>query len=296
MYRSLWGGFARLMSPENVARIEEIADIGRALFPLQMSIFDSVTRGINPAGARPVNSYTDDEYRAVLQEIQDTHRRCLREGRERRAASTGDSWQTQVPLDEAAGKVGWQQRAIDGVREIYGCDVTEEIPAMEHLKTCLCKAKQATITAEKRVQQLTTSLANAKIQRGEVRKILRVNGQPARNTQSSALAAVEALENLAKATEEELTEASREGDECKQHLYVLQQSWTRAVGLTSSIVPLCNICLQRGVNVVCVPCGHTYCDQCAAGVGKQPNASQYALVPCHVCRSTVRIKQKLFFS
>ena len=293
-YQSLWSGITRSMSPENVARVEELAAIGRALFPLQMSIFDNLSRltsEIN-SGARPVSSYTEEDYRRVLEGI--TAHPAPRAPTA--SASTADSWQTQVPLEEAAGEEGWQLRAIDDVRELYRCDVTEEIPAVEHLKTCLCKAKQAAITADEQVQQLNAVRANAMGQRDEGRKILgSYLGAPA--MRSSALAAVKALEDLVKATNDRLTEAAGEASKAKQYLYVLQQGWTRAVGLTSSIVPLCNICLLRGVNVVCVPCGHTYCDQCAAGLGKQPNASRYTPpAPCHVCRSAVRVKQKLFFS
>lgn len=305
MYRSLWDGLARSMSPENVALIEELAAIGRSLFPLQMSIFDNLSRltgETNPSGTRPyARPYTEDEYRRILEGISAPQEYLTvvqpqEHTPSSAAASTGDSWQTQVPQEEAAGEEGWQLRAIDDVRELYRCDVTEEIPAMEHLKTCLCKAKQAAITADEQVQQLTSVRANAMSQRNKGRKILgSYLGAPA--MVNSALAAGKALEDLVKATNDRLTEAAGEASKAKQHLYVLQQGWTRAVGLTSSIVPLCNICLLRGVKVVCVPCGHTYCAQCAAGLGKQPNASRYTPpAPCHVCRSTVRVKQKLFFS
>ncbi len=104
-----------------------------------------------------------------------------------------------------------------------------------------------------------------------------------------------ALEDLASKSESQLEGAMTEATSGKQRLYVLQQGWTSTVG-GASLLPLCGICLQRGVDTACVPCGHTFCHECASKLGKQRTASRYAPpVPCHVCRSAVQIKQKVFF-
>ena len=50
--------------------------------------------------------------------------------------------------------------------------------------------------------------------------------------------------------------------------------------------PLCSICITEPISVAYVPCGHTFCKGC----GQRQSLS------CHVCRTPIREKQKLYFS
>ncbi len=47
----------------------------------------------------------------------------------------------------------------------------------------------------------------------------------------------------------------------------------------------CSICLSNNVDHVLVPCGHTFCEQCA-------NHLQHN--KCHYCRTMVQKKVKMF--
>jgi hypothetical protein len=49
---------------------------------------------------------------------------------------------------------------------------------------------------------------------------------------------------------------------------------------------ICSICMTKEVSQALVPCGHTFCDDCA---GRQQTA-------CYVCRVQIRDKLRLFFS
>lgn len=52
-------------------------------------------------------------------------------------------------------------------------------------------------------------------------------------------------------------------------------------------LPVCPVCIERPVNMCLAPCGHTFCDTCT---GRDMRFS------CPVCRTTIKSKQKLFFT
>lgn len=54
----------------------------------------------------------------------------------------------------------------------------------------------------------------------------------------------------------------------------------------TSAGPLCSICTQEKTQVALVPCGHTFCGNCAIKQRSQ----------CYICRSTVRDKLRLYFT
>lgn len=49
---------------------------------------------------------------------------------------------------------------------------------------------------------------------------------------------------------------------------------------------LCPVCFDGEVGVVCVPCGHTLCQECAKAAGTR----------CSTCRTAVREKIRMYFS
>jgi translation initiation factor 2 beta subunit (eIF-2beta)/eIF-5 len=294
-YQDMWQGLSRSMTPEYVAFVQALAGLTAALFPLQMSIFEAfsrIGREMQATGPAPMRA-------------EDLHAMLGRQYRTRIASgpavetsedSTADSWRARVPEEEVTGEEGWQQRATEEVERLYGVDVAAGIPTLQHMKMCLCKAREESNTADQRVLQLQFVRAEATKHRDSVREVLRANDHAAEKVQEPASLAMLALEDLASKSESQLEGAMTEATSCKQRLYVLQQGWTSTVG-GASLLPLCGICLQRGVDTACVPCGHTFCHECASKLGKQRNASRYAPpVPCHVCRADVRIKQKVFFS
>jgi hypothetical protein len=56
--------------------------------------------------------------------------------------------------------------------------------------------------------------------------------------------------------------------------------------INSPAEPVCTICITEPVSMTFVPCGHTVCLSCA----------QRQSLNCHVCRSHIREKVKIFFS
>ncbi len=293
-YSGIWQAVSRSMTPENVALVKAFASLGAALFPLQMSIFDAFSR----VGR---DMQLQGHVRAEdLLAIGRQHRTSILPvpsvpANETIEDSTADSWRVKVPREEVAGEEGWLQRATEEVSKAYGEDVLVAIPSLRHLKVSLCEAMEKVNNAEQRVLQLQFVRADAAKHRDNVRKVLLANDRAAETVQESASLAVHALEDLASKSDGQLESAKSEAVTCRQQLYVLQLGWTSAVG-GASLLPLCGICLQKPVEVACVPCGHTYCQDCASKIGKQ-RVSQYApLVPCHVCRAVVKHKQKVFFS
>ena len=53
---------------------------------------------------------------------------------------------------------------------------------------------------------------------------------------------------------------------------------------------MCPVCFEREVNMVLLPCGHTYCKECSADIDR----TRYA--KCPQCRSNVNSRVKIFFS
>lgn len=49
--------------------------------------------------------------------------------------------------------------------------------------------------------------------------------------------------------------------------------------------PECSVCVSKSVSIACVPCGHTFCEGCAASIRT-----------CLMCRARVEHQQKLFFN
>ena len=175
--------------------------------------------------------------------------------------------------------------------------MVDEIPGIKVLKDCLCEARQASARADERLSQLLTVRATAIVQKNNVSDLIRVNERAVSPVGASGREAVQALATLVDELTNTFEQARKEALSRKQQLFMLQTAWSTALGGTASLVPLCGICMQRGVDTVCTPCGHTYCQTCAAGIGRQPNASRYTpAAPCHVCRATVQTKQKIFFS
>jgi hypothetical protein len=56
--------------------------------------------------------------------------------------------------------------------------------------------------------------------------------------------------------------------------------------VNASTDPVCSVCFHDPVNIVSIPCGHTFCTQCG---GKQ-------LTNCYICRMPVRDRIKIYFS
>jgi hypothetical protein len=50
--------------------------------------------------------------------------------------------------------------------------------------------------------------------------------------------------------------------------------------------PACAICMNREVNHVVIPCGHTFCEECC----------RTQLTACYICRVQIRDKVRLYFS
>lgn len=333
----IWNFATRFMPPEYVGLIEALVGLGKALCPLQMSIFENMSNSLNLVGdVRGTLNPPFQAPRSILQRLDETtprtidenvsmeeRRRLLRERTARfdstiadRVAgvntrstdatisgagstnSTADSWRTGIPADEVSGDDGWELRAIQAIKEAYGYEVTAEIRGLKRLKECLCKATQALVTADERVRQLLTIRANAMRQKNSVNELLRANSPAVTSVQTTAETASKALGTLADDVVKAYESARKEAISCKQQLYMLQHAWTAAIGGgNASLVPVCGICLQRGVDTVCTPCGHTFCETCAVGIGKQPNSSRYTPAgPCHVCRGVVQTKQKIYFS
>jgi hypothetical protein len=56
--------------------------------------------------------------------------------------------------------------------------------------------------------------------------------------------------------------------------------------LVSSHIKVCGICTNEKISVALIPCGHTYCQSCAA---KQKNV-------CFICRTNVKDRLRIFLS
>lgn len=328
--------FARSAPSEYVHSVHALIGVARALFPLQMSIFDELSRNLTETNPQRHLSGTsllpsDESDPSSLDEPWGLHPysdgmsfsrprplTAMRRAARNRATdepfqpppvfmqsivqasggtdSTADSWRTRVPPEEVSGEEGWQLRAVEAIREKYGYEIAA-IPEMEQLKRCLSQARHTCTRADEKVARLTIMKANAIHQENKYSELIRVNEQAVPSVGDSARGAVQALAAFANCVGESYLQACKESLDSKRQLYMLQSAWTAALGGTASLIPLCGICMQRGVDIVCTPCGHTYCQTCAAGLGKKPNASRYdPVTPCHVCRATVQTKQKLFFS
>lgn len=48
---------------------------------------------------------------------------------------------------------------------------------------------------------------------------------------------------------------------------------------------ICNICCKNKINISCIPCGHTYCDECI----KMPENDK-----CYICRQKFHKIQKIY--
>ena len=58
------------------------------------------------------------------------------------------------------------------------------------------------------------------------------------------------------------------------------------VWMNTSKEPMCSICVGEPIAIVYVPCGHTFCKECG----------QRQTMTCHICRTVIREKQKIYFS
>lgn len=54
----------------------------------------------------------------------------------------------------------------------------------------------------------------------------------------------------------------------------------------SSVEPVCSVCFSEPVSMASIPCGHTFCQQCA---NRQS-------ITCYICRASVKDKIKVYFS
>ena len=212
-----------------------------------------------------------------------------RDGREQPAESTADSWRTQLTVDDVSGDLGWLEEAKKQVEEQYGVASDTGMPDnVANLKESLRRAKKACNEEERRVSHLSTMALGAKNNIDKTTKSLLTIGEATDDVDAPAKAVIAALTELATTADTKGQEAVLQLTKHKRALYVLQQAWSSMIGGGASLVPLCCICLTKGVDTVLHPCGHTFCHGCAKACrsrGKCPN-----------CRSSVGIQQKLFFS
>ena len=45
----------------------------------------------------------------------------------------------------------------------------------------------------------------------------------------------------------------------------------------------CKVCFDRPITIVCIPCGHLFCNSCI-------KTSKH----CHICRQSIKLKQKVY--
>ena len=72
----------------------------------------------------------------------------------------------------------------------------------------------------------------------------------------------------------------------QKHLALREAIQIFKTGATLPTEPLCAICISEPVGTAIVPCGHTFCVNCARRM----------MVECGICRGRIQNRQKLFFS
>ena len=296
---SVWQTVSRPLSNENRALIQQASWVRRTLFPVQTAIFDTLARvgqesmqeSHEPRPQSPrwdsgthLYSFTPMNFDDIRQPVP-AMTRVPNDAQE----GTADSWRTQITIDDVSGVEGWLKEAKKEVLDKYGVASDTGMPDnVANLKESIRRARKACDEEEHRVSQLSGMALNAKKNIEKTNDVLLKNGKVVEDVDTPAKAVVAALTELAATADNKCAEAVSQLTKHKQALYVLQQAWIAMVGGVASVVPLCCICLTKGVDTVCTPCGHTFCQGCAKdrrSQGKCPN-----------CRARIRFQHNLFFA
>ena len=303
-----WHVLSRSLPPEVVALAITSAALARLACPLQMSIIDALTR-VGRSFERPIATFPEEPSMSVghLDRMFTQYQRAgmlpIASSSFSASASTAGSarappsepWLTRVPEDDVDGEEGWEARAANEVKELYDIDVAADSSPLRQIRECLRRASEAVSEADHRATELQLVLGDACKQREKVQALLRAHSRAADSMKASADEAVAGLTKLAADASSKSVEANTEALKRRQHLFMLQKAWTALVGSSASLVPLCCICMQKPIQVACVPCGHTYCQDCSRSLNRAPSPLDRHM-NCHVCRKKVVNRQPLYFS